>query len=157
MENLDIKKLKIIETVPFLAGRLSAMIEGADFPPPAGFWVIAVGMVIIAVIQWFYLGWLLPNIEAKGSLWKTLGLCALSGFASFLVPILPSGKAGKDIGIWFAITIGATLVYGLVFWLINCGICKGLRSGQGMTKKDAWYDRRRYVFMTPPALLVHLF
>lgn len=134
---MNIKKFKIVETVLFLAGWLLVMVKGADFPPPAGFWVVAAGIVVIAFIQWFYLGWLLPNIEAKGSLWKTLGLYALLGFAASLVPILYSGKADKDIGIWFAIIVEVALVYGLVFWLINWGICKGLRTRQSKTKKDA--------------------
>ncbi|MFJ6942197.1 hypothetical protein ACGEN4_02160 [Limosilactobacillus mucosae] len=59
------KKIKISETAVFIIGSLGIALLGADFPPPLGFWKIVAVISLVALIQWYYLDWLLERINSK--------------------------------------------------------------------------------------------
>ncbi len=59
------KKIKISETAVFIIGSLGIAMLGADFPPPLGFWKIIAVISLVALIQWYYLDWLLERINSK--------------------------------------------------------------------------------------------
>lgn len=73
------KKIKISETAVFIIGSLGIALLGADFPPPLGFWKIVAVISLVALIQWYYLDWLLERINSKKSFLMTVGIYALLG------------------------------------------------------------------------------
>lgn len=113
------KKIKIIETAVFIVGSLGITLLGADFPPPLGFWKIIAVISLVALIQWYYLDWLLERINSKKSLLMTVGIYALLGGMSATAMITASGQLKKETVIWLGLIILWTAAYGLFFWLVN--------------------------------------
>ncbi|MEO5284772.1 hypothetical protein [Limosilactobacillus allomucosae] len=113
------KKIKISETAVFIIGSLGIALLGADFPPPLGFWKIIVVISLVALIQWYYLDWLLERINSKKSLLMTVGIYALLGGMSTATMIAASGQLKKETVIWLGLIILGTAAYGLLFWLVN--------------------------------------
>jgi hypothetical protein len=74
---------------------------------------------LVALIQWYYLDWLLERINldwllerinSKKSLLMTVGIYAM---------IVASGQLKKETVIWLGLIILGTAAYGLFFWLVN--------------------------------------
>ncbi len=116
---MNIKKFQLcIAGLFFLISNFIAF-SGADFPPLTGFlWIISTTS-IIALIQYFYSGWLLPQIGKSRTFLLTLNLFAVIGAALSLIFAIFTDELHSHIFDWMFIVIYGFLVYGIVFWLVN--------------------------------------
>ncbi|MGN0361912.1 MAG: hypothetical protein ACI4ET_03645 [Bilifractor sp.] len=117
--------LMIWETLVFIIGWIIIFLLGADFPPPVGFWKVIAGILIVAIIQWYYMRWMLPNIRKRRSLTVTVLLFTCLGALAALLAAQTSGQEIRDsFEIWITIIMSVGALYGLLFWTINRLICK---------------------------------
>lgn len=95
------------------------MLLGSDFPPPVGFLWITLTAAVIAVIQWFYVRWLLENDVKRRTLCITLAAFAVLGI---VVPVIfVAFRGGFQIGtvIGIFITMIVFIGYGFTLWIVN--------------------------------------
>lgn len=116
---MHIKKIQLwIAGGFFLISNFIAF-SGADFPPLTGFlWIISITS-IIAVIQYFYCGWLLPTIGKSPTFLLTLNLFSAIGTALYLIFEIFTDELHSHFFEGMFLVICGFLVYGIIFWIIN--------------------------------------
>lgn len=114
------KKVRLIESTIFFIGSLLIMLAGADFPPPRGFWLIVAIIFLFAVVQYYYLGWLIDHLNLKRSLPISIVLFAVLGALVATGMVLGSAhQPFPDVLIWVGIVAIVAGVYGLMVWLVT--------------------------------------
>lgn len=123
--NKPTKKLIIIESLSFFVGWIIIFLLGADKPPPVGFWNIIVLLIVLDIIQGFYLIYLLRNITIRPTFIKNTLLFFLAGILISGITALASGMYDLKNGfIWIGVVTAVSVLYGLIFWLTNWWIIK---------------------------------
>lgn len=119
------KKLIMIESLCFFIGWIIIFLLGADFPPPVGFWTIAALLVVLDIIQAFYLSYLLRNITIKPTFIKNALLFILAGILAAGMTAIISGQYDlKNAFIWIGVVTAVSVLYGIFFWVVNWWIVK---------------------------------
>ena len=95
------------------------MLLGSDFPPPVGFLWITFTAAVIAIIQWFYVRWLLTNDVKLRTLFITLAVFALPGIVVPLVFVSFRGRFQTGTGIGIFITMIVFIGYDFTLWIFN--------------------------------------
>lgn len=75
----------------FFVGWIIIFLLGADKPPPVGFWNIVVLLIVLDIIQGFYLSYLLRNITIGPTFIKNTFLFFLAGIIVSGITALTSG------------------------------------------------------------------
>lgn len=114
------KAIKIVETIIFIVSWTIIMLLGADFPPPSGFWIVIIGILILACIQWFYMNWILARIYLIKSLFISILIFASIGLIDAVaMALLLSQNFYDSFIIWLSICTIVAALYGLIFWFSN--------------------------------------
>jgi hypothetical protein len=123
---MSIKSISWIESAAFFFLANIIMLLGSDFPPPVGFLWITLTAAVIAVLQWFYVRWLLENDVKKRTFLITLVVFALLGIVvpAIFVTFRGGFQTGTCIGIF--ITMIVFIAYGLTLWIVNRFLKKNL-------------------------------
>lgn len=123
---MSIKSISWIESAAFFFLANIIMLLGSDFPPPVGFLWITFSAAVVAVLQWFFVRWLLSNDVNRRTLFITLAVFALLGIVVPLVFVSFRGgfQTGTCIGIF--ITMIVFIAYGLTLWIVNRFLKKNL-------------------------------
>ncbi len=116
------KKIRLIEGLIFFWGWILVFLAGADFPPPIGFiWLILL-VGILAIIQDFYLRYLIRNINKKHIWLKNIFLFLLADIIVSSIVILTNFEYYNEISfalIWILVVSLVSTIYGIVFYIIN--------------------------------------
>ena len=116
------KKIRLIEGLIFFWGWILVFLAGADFPPPIGFiWLILL-VGILAIIQDFYLRYLIRNINKKHIWLKNIFLFLLADIIVSSIIILTNFEYYNEISfalIWILVVSLVSTIYGIVFYIIN--------------------------------------
>ena len=119
------QKLIIIESICFIIGWLMIFLLGADKPPPVGFWHIAAMLVVLDIIQGFYLNDLLRNITIRPTFKQNTLLFILAGMLVSGITAFISGRYDlKNALIWIGVVTAVSILYGSFFWVVNWWIVK---------------------------------
>ena len=116
---MNIKAILWIESAAFFLIANIIMLLGSDFHPPVGFLWITLTAAVIAVLQWFYVRWLLTNDGKKRTLFITLVVFALLGIVAPVIFIGFRGGFQTGTGIGIFITMIVFIGYGFTLWTIN--------------------------------------
>ena len=116
---MNIKSISWIESAAFFLIANVIMLLGSDFPPPVGFLWITLTAALIAVLQWFFVRWLLAHDVKKRTLFITLVVFALLGIVIpvFFVELRGDFQTGTGMGIF--ITMIVFIGYGFTLWIVN--------------------------------------
>ena len=95
------------------------MLLGSDFPPPVGFLWITLTAAVMAVLQWFYVRWLLANDVKRATLFITLAALALLGIVVPMIFVAFRGGFQTGTGIGIFITMIVFIGYGFTLWIVN--------------------------------------
>ena len=119
------KKLIIIESICFFVGWIIIFLLGADKPPPVGFWNIVVLLIVLDIIQGYYLSYLLRNIMVRPTFIKNIFLFFLAGIIVSGITAITSGTYDLiNVFIWIGLVTTVSVLYGFFFWVINWWIAK---------------------------------
>ena len=123
---MSIKSISWIESAAFFFLANIIMLLGSDFPPPVGFLWITLTAAVIAVIQCFYVRWLLANDVKRRTLLITVAVFALLGIVvpAIFAALRGGFQTGTGIGIF--ITMIVFICYGLTLWIVNRFLKKNL-------------------------------
>lgn len=114
------KKIALVESLVFLLGWIIIFLLGADFPPPKGFWKIVCLVVVLDVIQYFYLRYLLKIINKEPTFFKNISFFGIGGIAVSIVTNIRNVGIKFDLFfIWMLAITGVSIIYGIVFWCVN--------------------------------------
>ena len=116
---MNIKSISWIESAAFFLIANVIMLLGSDFPPPVGFLWITLTAALIAVLQWFFVRWLVAHDVKKRTLFITLVVFALLGIVIpvFFVELRGDFQTGTGMGIF--ITMIVFIGYGFTLWIVN--------------------------------------
>ncbi|MBQ4396506.1 MAG: hypothetical protein II828_03175 [Clostridia bacterium] len=116
---MNIKAISWIESAVFFLLANIIMLLGSDFPPPVGFLWITLTAALMAVIQWFYVRWLLANDMKRATLFITLAVFALLGIVVPVIFVAFRGGFQTGTGIGIFITMIVFIGYGFALWIVN--------------------------------------
>ena len=116
---MNIKAILWIESAAFFLIANIIMLLGSDFPPPVGFLWITLTAAVIAVLQWFYVRWLLVNNVNRATLFMTLAAFTLLGIVVPVVFVAFRGGFQTGTGIGIFLTMIVFIGYGFTLWTIN--------------------------------------
>lgn len=123
-----------INEIAFFFGWVLIFLWGADSPPPIGFVWLVVLIVVLDIIQYFYLKKFLPELKNKvrGLFFKNLLFSILAGIGLNLLTILSNLKDFLSFGIsnaliWMSIIMIVTILYGIYFYIINAVLIKFIK------------------------------
>jgi hypothetical protein len=109
----------------FLIGWLIVFLLGADFPPPIGFIWLVLLIIVLDIIQSFYLkNYFLMHIENNKNT-KLFFMNALYYLAGgLIIAILTSISNFQSVGllntlIWIIVLTLVGVLYGIIFWVFN--------------------------------------
>lgn len=128
VNDLEIKRIAKKVSIIFYVCIIVFFLLGADFPPPIGFLLLAIVLIVIARVVYRYSIWLTTKICIKENVTSKIIKYYL-GFGSllrFLACLVPSGEPSlnRDLTIFerfflFVVVLGLTFVWGLFVYLIN--------------------------------------
>ena len=119
MSSFD-KKLRIIETLTFFAAWNVIFLLGADFPPPVGFLWLVLLVFVLDIFQFFYLGYLLPNIGRTPTFVLNLLFFLAGGlFVSLISTFLQHHIELVSKAIWITAVTAVSSLYGIILWVAN--------------------------------------
>lgn len=116
---MNIKSVSWIESAAFFLLANVIMLLGSDFPPPVGFLWITFTAAVIAVLQWFFVRWLLSNDVNRRTLCITLAVFALLGIVVPVIFVSFRGGFQTGTGIGIFITMIVFIGYGFALWIFN--------------------------------------
>ncbi|MBQ1412361.1 MAG: hypothetical protein IIY93_04130 [Clostridia bacterium] len=116
---MNIKAISWIESAVFFLLANIIMLLGSDFPPPVGSLWITLTAALMAVIQWFYVRWLLANDVKRATLFITLAVFALLGIVVPVIFVAFRGGFQTGTGIGIFITMIVFIGYGFALWIVN--------------------------------------
>lgn len=116
---MNIKSVSWIESAAFFLLANVIMLLGSDFPPPVGFLWITFTAAVIAVLQWFFVRWLLSNDVNRRTLCITLAVFALLGIVVPVIFVSFRGGFQTGTGIGIFITMIVFIGYGFTLWIVN--------------------------------------
>ena len=123
---MNIKSVSWIESAAFFLLANVIMLLGSDFPPPVGFLWITFTAAVIAVLQWFFVRWLLSNDVNRRTLCITLAVFALLGIVVPVIFVSFRGRFQTGTGIGIFITMIVFIGYGFTLWIFKRKIKKHL-------------------------------
>lgn len=119
------KKIIRVNFLMFLIGWLIVFLLGADFPPPIGFIWLVLLIIVLDIIQSFYLkNYFLMHIENNKNT-KLFFMNALYYLAGgLIIAILTSISNFQSVGllntlIWIIVLTLVGVLYGIIFWVFN--------------------------------------
>ena len=116
---MNIKSISWIESAASFLIANVIMLLGSDFPPPVGFLWITLTAAVMAVLQWFYVRWLLANDVKRATLFITLAALALLGIVVPMIFVAFRGGFQTGTGIGIFITMIVFIGYGFTLWIVN--------------------------------------
>ena len=116
---MNIKSISWIESAASFLIANVIMLLGSDFPPPVGFLWITLTAAVMAVLQWFYVRWLLANDVKRATLFITLAAFALLGIVVPMIFVAFRGGFQTGTGIGIFITMIVFIGYGFTLWIVN--------------------------------------
>ena len=127
MSSFD-KRLRIIETLIFFIAWNVIFLLGADFPPPVGFLWVVLLVFVLDLSQFFYLGYLLPNIGKTRTFTFNLFFFLAGGLLISLIScFLQHDTQLLSKLIWIAIVTTVSIFYGITLWAANWWIKKSAK------------------------------
>lgn len=134
MNSNKFKRIIFINEISFFFGWVIIFLLGADKPPPIGFIWLVLLVIVLDVIQYFYLKRFLLNLESKskGLFVKNLFFSVLAGSGVSILAILSKLKTLLSIGfinilVWIVIVTIAAILYGIYFYIINSLLIKYIK------------------------------
>lgn len=125
------KKIIYINEITFFFGWVIIFLLGADKPPPIGFTWLVLLIIVLDVIQYFYLKKFLCSLnnKVKNLFVKNLLLFILAGVGVCILTILLNIKNFLSLDyitslIWIMMIIVPSLLYGTYFYIINSILLK---------------------------------
>lgn len=115
---VTMKKIISRESIGFFIISLAVFLAGADFPPPAGFWIIGLILLVFTLIQARFLGWLVPRIRRERTFRQTMLFYLTSALvlaAPFFVPIDTLTQRFP----WIILSLIAGFLFGTFVWLVH--------------------------------------
>ncbi|MTI65351.1 MAG: hypothetical protein FH753_01985 [Firmicutes bacterium] len=121
-----LKRIININVISFFFGWVIILFLGSDKPPPMGFIWIVLLILLLDIIQYFYLKKFLPKLKnkSKGLFIKNLLFFLVGGIVVSLLTIFIDLKLFFNMGfinvlIWVFIIITVGILYGICFYIFN--------------------------------------
>lgn len=113
------RRLIILESTLFFVVWTIIFLLGADFPPPVGFGVIVMIILILDIIQLLYLRFLLKNITHRPTYIINSIFFVFGGIIVSLPGILQEDTDVQGKVILVSVITIISVIYGNVFWIFN--------------------------------------
>lgn len=114
------KKLRLFETIGFFLAWVIVFLLGSDFPPPAGFIWMVLLVAVLDVIQFFYLGYLLPRIIKQPTFWLNFLFFLIGGIVVAIATAFYMNTVDwMQLVIWYGMLAIVSVVYGSSMWLFS--------------------------------------